>query len=67
METKLAIEAAELTNEPSMNVSRTMVGRIAGNGGSGAATDFVNIISFWMEVEDVRKETLGTIDPGIVK
>jgi hypothetical protein len=44
-----------------------MVGRIAGNGGSGAATDFVNIISFWMEVEDIRKETLGAIDPGIVK
>jgi hypothetical protein len=44
-----------------------MVGGITGNGGSGRVADFVNIISFWMEVEDIRKKALRSINPGIVK
>jgi hypothetical protein len=53
METKLATETAEFIIESSMNVSRAMVGGIAGNGGRGGSTEFVKVVPFWVLVDYV--------------
>jgi hypothetical protein len=65
MESKFSTETIEFGTVPSVNVSRSMVGGISGQGGGTA--EFANIVSCWMEVEHVGQKTLRPINPGTVK
>jgi hypothetical protein len=65
MESKFSMETIEFGTVPSVNVSRSMVGGISGQG--GCATEFANIISCRMEVKHVSQKAFRPIDPGTVK
>jgi hypothetical protein len=65
MESKFSTETIEFGTVPSVNVSRSMVGGISGQG--WGAAEFVNIISCWMKIKHVSQKTFRPINPGTVK